>query len=527
MLKSGEVMSGCGTPRTRLSRGKSRKLKASPLIKCPPSSAGDANVESPASRRRGSNPAPSPTITPPVQSIVNVQFRNYDQYTESPFHIPNSQAPVPGRDVEWELDTPISRKVREQIIKKIESTSTPESERPPPPSALDPGLPPVNRVTVQPGKRMSAIKTAEDLQEGELALRGLLELCNNSTHSESKNETKESVDMFGADVDFRDENMNGDDENFLRINKSVKSSDSLRFDDSDPFTESPTRIRTGTTLNESLFGGDDDSFLIQATQAAEKIEKEVKPATNIVNSKVSNLRGLSTKPADATDKEGMVKGKAPVLVKEEVKLKIPVKVVDKIAQNKSVQRIKDELNDGFGSGDDSFDEFMSQIPPDPVKNSDKKPISAQKPKMETIDEFPDDSFGEIVETQVVSPNSPVLKKRRSCFSLEKPSQARVPVPFREQKNHSNVSKPSALRKHSTFDSGITIPDVKPVVKKTFQRVASTPVIPSVTDNSIKTSYSNDIKSKQTGKEDVKQMIARKKQEALAKRALSLSQKQGR
>merc|ERR1719348_1717952 len=35
---------------------------------------------------------------------------NPGAYMDSPVHIPNSQAPIPGRDVYWDLDTPESKR---------------------------------------------------------------------------------------------------------------------------------------------------------------------------------------------------------------------------------------------------------------------------------------------------------------------------------------------------------------------------------------------------------------------------------
>ena len=51
-------------------------------------------------------------------------YRNYEMLMSSPFHIPNSQAPIPGKEVYWDNDTPQSRKFREAFAKEFEESDS-------------------------------------------------------------------------------------------------------------------------------------------------------------------------------------------------------------------------------------------------------------------------------------------------------------------------------------------------------------------------------------------------------------------
>ena len=56
-------------------------------------------------------------------------YRNYEMLTSSPFHIPNSQAPIPGKEVYWDKDTPQSRKCREAFAKEFEESDSPLAKK--------------------------------------------------------------------------------------------------------------------------------------------------------------------------------------------------------------------------------------------------------------------------------------------------------------------------------------------------------------------------------------------------------------
>ena len=141
------------------------------------------------------------------------KFRNYDVYTSSPFHIPNSQAPVPGQDVFWNLDTPQSKKEREKLLKKLESVSTPESEKKETEAknAL-PSAPPLWSKSVPSLKGHhqdnSVRKVASEV--GEKALLGLMALCKNEVSMNGSNTTTNSLDMFDGDVDAEEESTRGE-----------------------------------------------------------------------------------------------------------------------------------------------------------------------------------------------------------------------------------------------------------------------------------------------------------------------------
>ena len=60
----------------------------------------------------------------------------------------------------------------------------------------------------------------------------------------------------------------------MRILNSGANREIGGLDDSDPFTENLLEDKKSVIKQDSLFG-EDDSFLIQATQVADKIESEV------------------------------------------------------------------------------------------------------------------------------------------------------------------------------------------------------------------------------------------------------------
>ena len=93
-------------------------------------------------------------------------YRNYEMYTSSPFHIPNSQAPIPGKEVYWEYDTPQSKKIREAFIREFEESDSPVARKVATP-----------KLRMVPKTRIESFDDLEEVRKGEQAMQELLDLC--------------------------------------------------------------------------------------------------------------------------------------------------------------------------------------------------------------------------------------------------------------------------------------------------------------------------------------------------------------
>ena len=212
--------------RSRLTKNRRNKsggiLKGTPLNL--PSSSGPVSstpsIQTNQSGASSSSMFPPPTI-PLTETLVSpCNYRNYEMLTSSPFHIPNSQAPIPGREVYWDLDTPQSRKYREALTKEFEESDSPVAK--------------LREVTPKrrmvPKTRFEPATSTEVVRKGEEAMQELLEMCREKEEEtveekvltvenvepvcqlkmehlsmELKLETKEDeFDMFADDIDLGD-----------------------------------------------------------------------------------------------------------------------------------------------------------------------------------------------------------------------------------------------------------------------------------------------------------------------------------
>merc|ERR1719318_2410222 len=174
-------------------------------------------------------------------------------------------------------------------------------------------------------------------------------------------EVKEDMDedMFGDDVDL------GDTFNF-----STGEVVEMKNEQIDLKNENAEIL--DDALNSDMFDDDDESFLLQATQAAE-VEMVVKKDS------VVGTRAV---------KEAAVTKPHPI------KIEPVVAKLEPTVPHPAIARVQAE-SDGFGSEDDSFDELLSQM---------DEPLGVEE-----------------------APASPVLKKKRKCFDLAPPSNPKLPL----------------------------------------------------------------------------------------------------
>lgn len=381
---------------------------------------------------------------PLVQSLVSVQkneesspssspkyFRNYEALTSSPFHIPNSQAPIPGKEVYWDFDTPQSRKLREAFVKKFEESNSPIS--------LQKKRTPKLRMIPRPRQQSSS--SAINAKMGEEAMEELLLLCRETEERQKQMEQKDKIDGSGCESTFERLSMN------VSLTSASKSDlfegDSDLFDGESGLFDGQNSFKMDEVEENQvgdIFDDNDDSFLLQASQAAE---------SRTINGVVENKT--------ATKKE------EPTVIKDYGLKKPP---------NPVINTVKSMDNSAFGSEDDSFDEFLSQM--------------------------------DVPSTHEESPSSPILRNKRKCFELssvpKETASSRPLSVLNGVKSGLNKSRSGNFVKHSSLD----IDSQKP--RKTISRIKSDPFIQ---------------KSQEGNKKSCSiEEINRKKQMALERRRLS-------
>jgi len=327
-------------------------------------------------------------------------YRNYEVYTSSPFHIPNSQAPIPGKEVYWDYDTPQSRKYREAFIREFEESDSPVTRKVATP-----------KLRMVPKTRIESFDDLEEVRKGEQAMQELLDMCEEAekvreTDLKTEDESKSKEKTGNVDIKFDNLSMGGES-NQLTINKIVVKEEASNLADDDMFADEIDEgenndivQETGVldqeckgskeasefiTKNEDMvnepfdtaivaddmdFGDDDDSFLVTATQVEnDYVAKKVVENTNLgMNPPKVCQSSEETQPINHGVKQSSL---------------IP---------HPSIERVKEEFN-AFGSEDDSFDIMMSQME---------------------------------VPTAEDAPSSPVLRKKRKCLDLAAPSQPHPP-----------------------------------------------------------------------------------------------------
>eukprot|EP00092_Neocalanus_flemingeri_P023087 GFUD01025030.1.p1 GENE.GFUD01025030.1~~GFUD01025030.1.p1 ORF type:complete len:547 (+),score=169.52 GFUD01025030.1:114-1754(+) len=337
----------------------------------------------------------------PNDSASPVYYRNYEAMTSSPFHIPNSQAPIPGREVFWDLDTPQSKKYREALAKEFEESDSPLAKQ----REVTPKMRMVAR------SRIDTLTSTEEDRKGEEAMQELLDLCKVADEKLEQVENVEPVKLEMENLSMeRDEKCNDEAEDMFA--DDIDLGDTMDFGvHEECVTGLDSSVKDNceildTAIDNDLFDDEDESFLLQATQAMEmdKVLK-VEPVNNELILKFPE-ETVSTNPMQSGKTVPSVKP-VPVMstgiVRNENTFHKPVqkdpmklKIVP-VMTHPAISRVQ---GDGFGSEDDSFDELLSQMIEDPLEVED-------------------------------SPASPILKKKRKCFDLSIPAPTQPHLPLSE------------------------------------------------------------------------------------------------
>jgi len=433
--------------------------------------------------------------------------------TSSPFHIPNSQAPIPGREVYWDLDTPQSRKYREALVKEFEESDSPVSKH----------------INVTPKMRMVAktridtVNSNEVVRKGEEAMQMLLDMCREKEEEavekikkiepvcqlkmdnlsmERKEETKEEEadDMFADDFELGDTLDFGVEEEIVlnKVNTDLVKDNSDMLD---------------KALDSDMFDDDDESFLLQATQAAETDLVTENVVTALIKTE-QTFKPSAVHRTDTSVKQGpqVVVGnvRREIAAKQEpVKMKTEPKVT-----HLAISRVQAQVSDGFGSEDDSFDEILSQM---------EEPLDVE-----------------------VTPASPILKRKRKCFDLSAATKPHHPLPLSELNRQvpvvpgpgttaQNRQAGGTFRKFSSYDNKeekkafprmISDPNTSTLGTLTSAGTSNTKVVTVERVGSMVNMVGqsgNGGPSKPTTRSCTKEDIERKRKEAMARRQQSQSQ----
>ena len=231
-------------------------------------------------------------------------FFNSNGFMDSPVHIPNSQAPIPGREVYWDLDTPESKRIREEFVKELEAME--ES-----PTKLAEVRTP--KMTLVSRKRAEPSTSREDSAKADEKLKDLLDFVN-------RIETR--VEMESEEAKDKEAESLSNQNNNIKVEKTPEKRPEV-LDDMDMFDDD--------------FNDDDDDLLLQATQAVEEeIVGEIE-RKNLENETKFSFQTNSTVPLE----------------------------------NPTVTSCR---NDGFDSFDDSFDNFLSQVDTPTIQKENKAPF---------------------------------------------------------------------------------------------------------------------------------------------------------
>ena len=215
-------------------------------------------------------------------------FMNLDYCPGSPVRIPNSQAPIEGREVYWDLDTPETKKNRAALEKHLAAIPDSPKARP-----LRGGTPRL-RMVPRPRRRVTPDSTPSSggLSKGEAALEDLINFVDEMNEEESRNEKNKS--------------------------------ESPRTDDSPSTRDNEGRSDSGDMFDDDDFGSDDEMLLLVTQQPIEESVKKtpLKPTPALSDNRETG--SSSSEPSDANT-------------------------------GNKVNNVEDSF------GDDSFDEFMSQM----------------------------------------------------------------------------------------------------------------------------------------------------------------------
>merc|ERR1719186_640670 len=244
-----------------------------------------------------------------------------------------------------------------------------------------------------------------------------LKMENLSMERTEETKEEEADDMFADDFELGDTLDFGVEEEIV-LNKV--NTDSVK-DNSDMLDK---------VLDSDMFDDDDESFLLQATQAAETDLVTENVVTALIKTE-QTFKPSAVHRTDTSVKQGpqVVVGnvrRETAAKQEPVKMKTEPKVT-----HLAISRVQAQVSDGFGSEDDSFDEILSQM---------EEPLDVE-----------------------VTPASPILKRKRKCFDLSAATKPHHPLPLSELNRQvpvvpgpgttaQNRQAGGTFRKFSSFDN---------------------------------------------------------------------------
>jgi len=450
-------------------------------------------------RRRARGGEESPAESPEVVAKPRPKFRpfNADLFDENRYDLPNSQAPIPGREAFWDMDTPETKRFRESLLSKSPTSLTEE-----PQLHLDASPTLGAKLKLKPKRRLDQ-PPKEKAQVGESALERAMQLCREDEEEEKRRwraGQEEEMDE-GGDVNSRVENLDGRDNVDGIFNVSTEPIERDMFDDS-PIIER-NHVNEEVALSSSVakqinfetldmkeedndafpdeLDDGQDSFLLAASQMVEEpvLKMEVKKEnvdTNIVTSDINR----ESKP-----------------------MLPPV-----------VARLQQMDSDGFGS-DDSFDEQMSQLPPgglgtptSPILKKNRKSFSeassSRSPALSTRSKSTVSSVSTKPATNISSCSFKDIKSGTPLAEAPTASTPSRPLNVGHRQDQSKQTPYSALKKYSSFDQ--TMPQSKGTGGNLVNPISSGGVV-------FKRVKSSPVVSQLRSKEE----IERKRKEALAKR----------
>ena len=379
----------------------------------------------------------------------------------SPAGVTSSQAPIPDKDVYWQLDTPESRRTRERMAADMENISDENKKNPT--AAL-------NRLRLFPSKRNSRSSPG---QAGSEVLQDLLKL-----NAEMNNPEENPPQPIKGESD---QAPNSTESNTLREENVNNTSNDLFEDEvGDVFADSdPFGMETETFQTE--FDEGDDDYLLAASQA---LDDEYKSSTPVLPVKTKTQQNFKVA-------EDVPKSSAEIS-----KIKI---------QNPQVSFCK-EFED-----DDGFDDIVSQMMDKESSPVLKPPVELRptnaipNPAVANIKAF-DDNVNDSFDDLLSQFEMPMEEEKPLPVVQQQPAEVK---PFAQTSKYRHVPQASTsdnkvIRKHSSFGSPAS---EKKIFGKKFQ-----------SDSQIEKFQKSD-KSKCS-----KEEIERKRREALQRRSSSQKQR---
>merc|ERR1719234_657979 len=123
-----------------------------------------------------------------LPGIGACEFGNADLFDENKYELPNSQAPIPGREAYWDMDTPETKRFRESLKVSNSPLDEPELHPDASPTLVD------AKLKLKPRRRLEHLPE-EKVKAGESALEQAMKLCREADEEEERERLKEEEEM--------------------------------------------------------------------------------------------------------------------------------------------------------------------------------------------------------------------------------------------------------------------------------------------------------------------------------------------